>query len=478
MKRFIIIFVCAILISSFFFFSRHDQKNQKNETVVSTVKRQNFDIVLNTVGVLDAAQAYMVSSEIRGTDRKIISLVEDGARVKKGDILVRLDPAPFEKEIDQLTAEVEGHQAAVQAGKEMVAFEKNQVTGEITNAEYNVNVANLEFIRLKDGDGPLKLSQLQDEVQKAKLELDRYQSFYNDLLELRKSGYDNSSEIVSAKEKVTLYEDQFKAATTRFESYRLHVLPTLLESAKAKQQNAGLVLQQTTQGGKYRIAKAEAGLIQIQSQLKAKEAALQQVRNELEKTAIRAPFDGIVIHFETFRDGEKRKPRIGDSVLVNQPILYLPDITHMVVKTKVREIDLHTVALDQQGVIQVDAYPDRRFTGRLTFIGAVAVAEASGLGKEKYFQVVFDLTEEDARLRPGMTCRLSLVSRSVTQVLAVPIQAVFSEEQKAFCYVMKKQGSFERRQVTVGSQNADVVEIAEGLREGEKISMTKPVDYQ
>jgi multidrug efflux pump subunit AcrA (membrane-fusion protein) len=77
-----------------------------------------------------------------------------------------------------------------------------------------------------------------------------------------------------------------------------------------------------------------------------------------------------------------------------------------------------------------------------------------------------------------MTCRLSLVSRSVTQVLAVPIQAVFSEEQKAFCYVMKKQGSFERRQVTVGSQNADVVEIAEGLREGEKISMTKPVDYQ
>ena len=477
MRRFVIITACAAFILLILFFSRHDQKNLKNEVVITTVKKQDFDVVLNIVGILDAAQAFMVSSEIRGTDRKIISLIEDGTRVKKGDVLVRLDPAPFEKEIDQLTAEVESHQAAVQAGREMVAFEKNQVTGEITNAEYNVNIADLEYIRLKDGDGPLKLSQLQDEFQKAKLEFDRYQSFYNDLLELRKNGYDNSSEIVSAKEKVAIYEDQFKAATTRFESYRQHVLPTLLESARAKKQNAGLVLQQTTQGGKYRIAKAEAGLIQIQSQLKAKEAALQQVRSELEKTSIHAPFDGIVIHFETFRDGEKRKPRIGDSVFINQPILYLPDITHMIVKTKVREIDLHTIALDQPGAIQIDAYPDRSFSGRLTFIGAVAVAEASGFGKEKYFQVVFDLTEEDARLRPGMTCRLSIVSRSVTQVLAVPVQAVFFEDQKAICYVMKKNGGFERRPVTVGSQNTDLVEISEGLREGEKISMTRPADF-
>jgi HlyD family secretion protein len=445
--------------------------------VFMTVKRQSFDIVLNIVGLLDAAQAYMVSSEIRGTDRKIISLIEDGTRVKKGDVLVRLDPAPFEKEIEQLTAEVESHQAAVQAAKEMVAFEKNQVTGEITNAEYNVNVAELEYIRLKDGEGPLKLSQLQDEFQKAKLELDRYQSFHKDLLELRKNGYDNSSEIASAKEKVTLYEDQFKAATNRFESYKQHVLPTLLESAKAKKQNAALIFQQTTQGSKYRIARAEAGLIQIQSQLKAKETTLQQVRNELSKTVIHAPFDGIVIHFETFRDGEKRKPRIGDSVFINQPILYLPDISHMIVKTKVREIDLHTISLDQQGGIQVDAYPDRSFTGKLTFIGAVAIAEITGLGKEKYFQVVFDLTEEDARLRPGMTCRISIVSKAVTQVIAVPVQAIFSENQKTFCYVMKRNGSIEKRLVTVGNQNTDVVEIVEGLMEGEKISMTKPADF-
>ncbi len=477
MKRFVIVTVFIIAIFSVIFFFQPDNKNQKNEIVFTTVKRQSFDIVLNIVGILDAAQAYMVSSEIRGTDRKIIFLIEDGARVKKGDVLVRLDPASFEKEIEQLTAEVESHQAAVQAARQMVSFEENQVTGEITNAEYNVNVAELEFVRLRDGDGPLQLSQLQDEFQKAKLELDRYQSFYDDLIELRKNGYDNSSEIASAQEKVVIYKNQFKAATTRFESYRQHVLPTLLESAKAKKQNAGLVLQQTTQGSKYRIARAQAGLLQVQTQLRSKETALQQVRNELLKTVIQAPFDGIVIHFETFRDGEKRKPRIGDSVLINQPILYLPDISHMIVKTKVREIDLHTIMLDQQGVIQVDAYPDRDFSGKLTFIGAVAMAETSGLGKEKYFQVVFDLTEEDSRLRPGMTCRISILSKTVTQVIAVPVQAIFQENQKSFCYVMKNNGAIEKRMVILGKQSPDLVEITEGLMEEEKISMTQPPDF-
>jgi HlyD family secretion protein len=476
MKRIIIVTLLTISIILSVFLLRYNQENPKNEILLATVKRQNFDIVLNIVGVLDAAQAYMISSEIRGTDRKIIALIEDGTRAKKGDILVRLDPAPFEKEIEQLTAEVDSYQAAVQAAQEMVAFEKNQVTGEITNAEYNVNIADLEFTRLKDGDGPLKSSQLQDEYQKAKLEFDRYQSFYSDLIELRKSGYDNSSEIASAKEKVTLYEDQFKAATSRFESYRQHVLPTQLESAKAKKQNARLVLQQTTQGGKYRIAKAEATLIQIQGQLKAKETALQQVRNELEKTEIRAPFDGIVIHFETFRDGEKRKPRIGDSVFINQPILYLPDVSHMIVKTKVREIDLHTIALEQQSTIQVDAYPDRGFTGRLTFIGAVAITESIGTGREKYFQVIFNLNEEDGRLRPGMTCRVSLVSKSLFQVLTVPVQAIFSENKRTLCYVLNRSGNFEKRQVTVGSQNEDVAEIINGLQEGDRVGMTKPTD--
>ena len=448
--------------------------NQDTTPMVAEATIQDLQVDIHVVGELDAAQSHMLSSEILGTEGKIIFLIEDGNRAKKGDTLVKLDPLPFQKEVEGLQAEVAELKAAVQASEQLVAYESNQVGQEIANAEYNLNVATLELRQLEEGDGPLKISMLQEERQKALLELQRYEAFYNDLLELKKNGFDNKSEISAAEEKVAILRDQFKEATSRFESYKKHVFPSMQESAKAKRQNASLMLEQSRQGGVHKVARAQATLNQIESKVSAKETALEQARIELAKTEIKAPFDGIVIHYETFRDGEKRKPREGDSVFMNQPILYLPDISKMIAKTKVREIDLFKLSLGQKGVIQVDAYPDTVFNGDLTFIGALATSESAEPGQEKYFQVVFTLNNEDKRLRPGMTCRISIIAQSLKQVLTVPNQAVFLEEGGEICFVVGKWGEVEKRKVTLGIQNEDRVQIISGLQAGDKVHLVKP----
>lgn len=435
---------------------------------------QDLQVDINVVGELDAAQSHMLSSEILGTEGKIIFLIEDGTRAKKGDTLVKLDPLPFQKEVEGLQAEVAELKAAVQASEQMVAYEENQVGQEISNAAYNLNVATLELKQLEEGDGPLKISMLQEERQKALLELQRYEAFLRDLLELKNSGFDNKSEISSAEEKVAILRDQVNEATSRFESYKKHVFPSLQESAKAKKQNATLMLEQNRQGGVHKVARAQATLNQIKSKVSAKETALEQARIELAKTEIKAPFDGIVIHYETFRDGEKRKPREGDSVFMNQPILYLPDISKMIAKTKVREIDLFKLSLGQKGIVQVDAYPDTVFKGDLTFIGALATSESAEPGQEKFFQVVFTLNNEDKRLRPGMTCRISIIAQSLKQVLTVPNQAVFSKDSGEICYVLGKFGGTEERKIILGLQNEDRAQIVSGLQAGEKVSLVKP----
>ncbi len=447
---------------------------QGSSPVSTEAKLQDLQVRINVVGELDAAQSHMLSSEVLGTEGKIIFLIEDGTRVKKGDTLVKLDPLPFQKEVEGLQAEVDELKAAVQAAEQMVAAEDNQVGQEIANAEYNLNVATLELKQFEEGDGPLKVSTMQEDRQKAQLELLRYESFYKDLQELKKNGFDNKSEITSAEEKVASLRDQFKEAAGRFESYKKHVFPALLESARAKKQNAALLLERNRQGGVHKVAKAQATLNQIASKVNAKETALEQARIELEKTLIKAPFDGIVIHYETFRDGEKRKPREGDSVFMNQPILYLPDISKMIVKTKVREIDLFKLTLGQKGIVQVDAYPDTVFNGDLTFIGALATSESTEPGQEKFFQVVFTLQNEDKRLRPGMTCRISIIAQSLKQVLAVPTQAVFSDDRGDVCFVQDRWGGYEKRPVKMGIQNEDIVQILSGLQAGEKVSLIKP----
>ncbi|MDP3479086.1 MAG: efflux RND transporter periplasmic adaptor subunit [Desulfoprunum sp.] len=447
---------------------------QDTTPVYTEAKIQDLQVEINVVGELDAAQSHTLSSEILGTEGKIIYLIEDGTRVKKGDTLVKLDPLPFQKAVEGLQAEIAELKAAVQAAEQMMASEDNQVGQEIANAEYNLNVATLELKQFEEGDGPLKISMLQEERQKAQLELQRYEAFYKDLQDLKKNGFDNKSEISAAEEKVAILRDQFKEATGRFESYKKHVFPALQESAKAKKQNATLLLERTRQGGVHKVAKAQATLNQIISKVSSKETALEQAQVELAKTVIKAPFDGIVIHYETFREGEKRKPREGDSVFMNQPILYLPDISKMIVKTKVREIDLFKLSLGQKGIVQVDAYPDTVFNGDLTFIGALATSESAEPGQEKYFQVVFTLQNEDKRLRPGMTCRVSIIAQSLKQVLTVPTQVVFSDDTGDVCYVHNSWGADEKRQIKIGVQNEDFVQIVSGLQTGEKVSLVKP----
>ena len=449
-------------------------KKQEATPVEFEVQRRDFQVEINVVGELDAAQSHMLSSEIKGTEGKIIYLIEDGARVKKGDTLVKLDPLPYQKQVEGLQAEVAELKAAVEAARQMVAFEENQVGQEIANAEYSLNVAGLELRQFEEGDGPLKISMLQEERQKAKLELQRYEAFYNDLLQLKKEGFDNKSEISAAEEKVAVLREQHKEANGRFESYKQHVYPALLESARAKKQNAMLMLEQNRQGGVHKVAKAQATLGQIAGKVAAREAALDQSRIELEKTVIKAPQDGIVIHYETFRDGEKRKPREGDSVFMGQPILYLPDISKMIVKTRVREVDLFKLSLGQKGVVRVDAYPDTAFKGDLTFIGALATSEAPGSGQEKYFQVVFTIIDGDRRLRPGMTCRVSIIAQAVKQAVVIPNQAIFTAEGGDFCYVRTGWGAYEKRSIKTGVENEDVVQVTEGLEPGEKVSLVLP----
>lgn len=471
----LVLVIAGILLALTFLPGRTTK--QGTVPITTEVKLEDFQVEINVVGELDAAQSHMLSSEIQGTEGKIIFLIDDGTRVKKGDILAKLDPLPFQSQVENLKAEVAELKAAVDAAEQMVASEDNQVGQEIANTEYNLNVATLELKQFEEGDGPLKISMLQEERQKAKLELQRYEAFYNDLLELKKEGFDNKSEISAAQERVTVLREQFDEASVRFESYKKHVFPALQESARAKKQNALLLVDQTRQGGVHKVAKAQATLNQITSKVSSKEAALRQAGSELEKTVIKAPFDGIVIHYETFRDGEKRKPREGDTIFMGQPILYLPDISKMIVKTKVREIDLFKLSLGQKGVIQVDAYPETGFKGDLTFIGALATSESTEPGQEKYFQVIFTLQQEDKRLRPGMTCRVAIRAQQVKQAVTVPTQAIFSDDSGDICYIQTGWGNYEKRTVKTGAQNEDVVQILDGLKVGEKVSLIKPETF-
>jgi HlyD family secretion protein len=140
-----------------------------------TAQRMDFDIGVETVGVLDAARAYHVASALRGDRGKILYIVEDGARVETGAELVRFDPTPFETEIQRLQGELGSRSAAAEFAAKGVEMERSQAERSYEQAEF--------------------------ERKKAQQEYQPYLAYIRDLEKLRMDGHAVDSEILQARRK-------------------------------------------------------------------------------------------------------------------------------------------------------------------------------------------------------------------------------------------------------------------------------------
>jgi len=398
---------------------------EDQETQMAEAKIGSFDISVSTIGTLDAEQSYIVSSSIKGELGKIIFLIDEGAFVKKGDILVEFDSAYFEEEILRLTGELRGLESSFEARKQILEWEKSQAEGSIKTAEFDLNDAKQEY--------------------------NRYISYISDLEELGKKGFNYPNEIYQAKKKA--------------------------EQLFAKQQRYETSFEQIKKEIVFKISAATAELEQVKNDIEMTMTSLNNMREELKKAVVKAPFSGIVVYYEAQRDNQKRKPRVGDTVWQNQPILYLPDITSMIVKTLVREVDLYKIAKGQRASIQVDAYPKMVLSGKVASIGVMASDNSEDDNGEKYFQVIVSVDQQNLELRPGMTARVIIEVDKARNIISVPVQAVFSDQTDKYCYVADGQ-DFKKVKVEIGRQNEDYVEIVAGLKNGDMVSLVRPSDNE
>jgi HlyD family secretion protein len=385
------------------------------------VKPVSFNITVTTIGTLDAERSHVVSSTIKGEKGKIVYIIDEGTFVEKGDVLIKFDSAHFEAEMLRLAGELRSREASFDARKQILEWEKSQAEGAINTAEFDV----------KD----------------AKQEYSRYVSYIRDMEELGRKGLHYPNEIFQAKKKA--------------------------EQLFSKQQRNETSFEQIKKESVFKIAAAMAELAKAKNEIQTTKIAFDDISEELRKAVVHAPFKGIVVHYETHRDNQKRKSRVGDVVWQNQPLLYLPDISSMIVKTLVREVDLHKITKGQKVSVQVDAYPKLLLAGQVTSIGVLA-SDGGETGKgEKYFQVLVAIQGENPSLRPGMTARVVIHIDTAQNILSVPVQTVFSEGANKYCYVSKGQ-NVKKVKVEIGRQNEDYAEIVVGLKNGDAVSLIKP----
>lgn len=448
---------------------------QDAEEIVSTAPavRRSFPIEVRTVGELEAARSTSVACSIRSDQPKIINLVSDGANVSAHELLIKIDPTPYEKKVEELQSMLKEAENQILSLNHALDWEIEQEKHEAKAAEFEMETAELELSKVINGDGPLEKARLYAAMQKAQVKFEELNSFSEDLIALEEQGFMSPAEVRQTQKKLQEEKEGFENAKLQYESYVNHVFPMQVKKAETALKRLVNKQEETKKNGSFNIVKAEVALGQAEQQYEHVKRQLNDAHHELSLTEIRAPSAGMVVLKEDYRTGQKRKPRVGDTVVRNQTILDLPDMSTMTVKTKVREIDLYKVEIGKEATIEVDAYPNLQFEGKVVFIGILAISDAIRPGDEKNFEVKVELSATDPRLRPGMTARVIIHAGKVEDTLAVPIHSVFEANKQHYCYVFQK-GAYIKKNIEIGMNNEQWVAVLDGIHENDRVCLSMP----
>lgn len=221
---------------------------------------------------------------------------------------------------------------------------------------------------------------------------------------------------------------------------------------------------------------AKAKLDQTRSDVEKAELEVQRARDklglarkELDQMTLTAPIPGMVVYLNIWKGSSEGKVQAGDSPWPGQGLINLPDLSEMIVKATVSEVDASQVELDQEAIVSLDAFPDVKFKGTVKQKGTLARRKDQST-KINVFDVEIGILEKDERLKPGMSATAQIVVERLSEVTAVPLEAVFEVEGKPVVYLATKK----RREVEVGRRNDMEIEITSGLEGGDKIYLADP----
>ncbi len=208
-------------------------------------------------------------------------------------------------------------------------------------------------------------------------------------------------------------------------------------------------------------------------------AKVATLREKLAKTVLRAPHDGVVLANAAM---EGMVVSGASSVSEGTLLMQVARLNRLLVRTSVNEIDVAKVIPEMKVKVAFDSLREVEIEGTVIYISPSAEPENKRDEEgAKVFPIVVSFEANDARIRPGISANVEIVLDTVEAVLAAALPTIFLEDGEQVVYVRtaasgeKDDPSFERRVVSTGISNTDVIEIQKGLEGGEELATTKPL---
>jgi HlyD family secretion protein len=240
---------------------------------------------------------------------------------------------------------------------------------------------------------------------------------------------------VLVKIKPDLYQaqvEQTEAALVGTKAVSVQAKAQLIKAQDDFKRNEDLFAKKLISDSDFSVSKTTLDVTQANydnslAQIRSTEGTLSQVRDLLSKTTIYAPMDGTISSLSS----EVGERVIGGGQFAGTEIMRVADLGNMELRVQVNENDIVNVKIGDQAVISIDAYPNRKFSGSVTEISSSAQSattatsqQAAQSGDVTNFLVKIRVTDRDLQLRPGMSATSDIMTQTVENVVAIPIQSV------------------------------------------------------
>jgi HlyD family secretion protein len=412
---------------------------------------------------------------------EIVEIVEDGAFVTNGQLLVKLESTRLLERFLDAQSDVAVAEALLTHSREELEIARLQHATDLESAELRVELAKLDLQKHTEVAYAQSLEEAESDIMLAEQELEKASGELDATKELYEKGYSNKQELESDQLGVNRKEIEVRNKTTELEILKNYSSVRMLKRLETYVSNAESALERLKKTYDSNMLRNEALLESKQIRLEMKLNRLSASETQLENTRIVADFEGQVFYPPASRHFSKsiiEEIEKGASLYYRQKILSFPDLSAWDIRVGMPEAMIDKMSVGQETVATLDALPGVRLHGRVKQVSAVPDSQSYFSSGVKTYSIMIEvLTKTEAKLKPGMSATVEIVTDRLPNVLHVPIQSVVSDADSWYVYVVRR-GRKAPREVQVGKYNTASIEIIGGLEESEELLLNAAVKLE
>lgn len=447
-------------------------------TAFHEVRRGDFTVSVVEGGTLAAVNEVSIRNEVEGVSR-IIYIVPEGTYVKKGDLLVQLDSAQAEDQVNQQRISYEKARFALTNAEAQLEIQRSTTNSDISAAALKLKFAEMDLQKFLQGQSVVDEVEASNKLVSALAQLAVNQETYSYSSNLAARGYETKTRVDADRLSVLNVRNSALVASNTIWILQNFDLPKLRDKYESDVREARRELDRVMLQSERKIAQYIADLLASSNTLVLNEKKLERDERNLHATKIFAPQDGLVVYPMTdSRFSSESLIEEGATVRNRQELIKLPDTSKMKVTVRVHESYVGMVKPGQPAYVVLDSMPDRRFQGYVDKVGLLPDTQARwGNPNLKVYKTDVVLNELPPNTKPGVSARAEIIITNIANALSVPIQAVTTLKGKQVCYVANGSKTTPVP-VEVGMFNTRFIEITAGLKEKDRVLLSPPFDTQ